>query len=452
MPKNPVILIHGYSDEGESFKTWKDVLAENGYDLTSLHTCSYRTLTNEVTIKDIAEAFDRALRLNAGLKPDEPFDAIVHSTGMLVIRAWLTTYPERKKRLKRLIGIAPASFGSPLAHKGRSWLGAIFKGDKNVGPDFLEAGDRVLEGLELASPYTWDLAHKDILSKDVIYGPSGDTPFVFTFCGTKDYGGIKGWITNKPGTDGTVRWAGCALNTRKIKLDFTLDPVKHPERFSFDNWQSDERSNLGNEVILLDGMNHNTILVEPSGELKQLVLKALTIEDNAGYKAWHKEAQAEAASAKRELDAWQQFVVHCTDERGDPVSDYNIQLYRVNSDDGDWEPIEMDVHAFTFDKSYRNFHLNLTKLGLDNLKKLRMEFMASSGSDLVGYMEYLDKAEIENPHVGVNRVIELDLTKLVSEADIKFFYPFTTTLIEVRLNREPLPPLKQNKVAWFLQD
>jgi hypothetical protein len=31
MTKNPVVLVHGYSDQGESFKPWKKVLVDNGY-------------------------------------------------------------------------------------------------------------------------------------------------------------------------------------------------------------------------------------------------------------------------------------------------------------------------------------------------------------------------------------------------------------------------------------
>ncbi len=132
MTRNPVVLIHGYSAEGKSFDKWVEALLNRGYDIKHIHIWSYRTLTNEVTIKDIAEGFDRALRIREGLDSDQPFDAIVHSTGILVIRAWLTTYRERRDRLKHLIGLAPASFGSPLASKGRGWLAAIFKGNREI--------------------------------------------------------------------------------------------------------------------------------------------------------------------------------------------------------------------------------------------------------------------------------------------------------------------------------
>ena len=225
MARNPLVLIHGYSDEGASFRAWERILEERGYDVAMIHACTYRSLTNEVTIKDIAEGFDRALRIRSGLDADEPFDAIVHSTGMLVIRAWLTVYAGRRDRLKHLIGLAPATFGSPLAHKGRSWLGALFKGNRHLGPDFLEAGDKILDGLELGSRYTWDLAHLDLLGDETFYGPTRRTPYVFIFCGNQSYGGLR-QLFDEPGTDGTVRWASCPLNTRKIVLDLTRDPER----------------------------------------------------------------------------------------------------------------------------------------------------------------------------------------------------------------------------------
>src|SRR5436190_24318974 len=185
MARNPIVLVHGYSDEGASFKVWERILAARGYDVAMIHACSYRSLTNEVTIKDIAEGLDRALSIRTGLTVDEPFDAIVHSTGMLVIRAWLTAYAGRRDRLKHLIGLAPATFGSPLAHKGRSWLGALVKGNKSWGPDFLEAGDQVLRDLELASAFTRELAERDLAGPEPVYGDGPDTPYPFVFVGTE---------------------------------------------------------------------------------------------------------------------------------------------------------------------------------------------------------------------------------------------------------------------------
>ena len=59
MPRRPVVLIHGYSDRGESFLKWRDALVAAGYDAHDIPVCSCQTLTNEISVKDIAEGFDR---------------------------------------------------------------------------------------------------------------------------------------------------------------------------------------------------------------------------------------------------------------------------------------------------------------------------------------------------------------------------------------------------------
>jgi pimeloyl-ACP methyl ester carboxylesterase len=385
MARHPLVLIHGYSDQGESFHAWENALEARGYDVTTIHTCTYRTLTNEVTIKDIAEGFDRALRIRTGLNAEEPFDAIVHSTGMLVIRAWLTNYGNggRRRRLKRLIGLAPATFGSPLAHKGRSWLGSIFKGNRETGPDFLESGDRVLDGLELGSRFTWDLAHLDLIGAEPFYGPDSSTPYVFILCGTQSYGGLRR-LVNEPGTDGTVRWAGCPLNTRKVVLDLTRDPTR-PEahnRIMVADW-----TNINMPLILVAGMNHGTILSAPTPELIEMVHAALQVENEADFNAWNTSALARTRTARQAVEQWQQFVMHATDERGDPIRDFYIELF-TRDERGrpqELEGLEMDVHAYSADPSFRCFHVNLSALQQQALANLWMRAIASSGSQLVGY-------------------------------------------------------------------
>src|ERR1700722_2891155 len=191
---NRTLLIHGYSASGLEFQAWKDALANSGIDVATIEIGNYISLNNEITIKDLGEGFDRALRLtkwSAGSKDDSwTFDAIVHSTGMLVIRQWLTSDPfgrndprSRVRRLKHLVGLAPATFGSPQGKQGRSWLGALVKGNRALGPDFMNAGDMVLDGLELGSRYTWDLALRDMLGARPMYESGPGTPYVAVFIG-----------------------------------------------------------------------------------------------------------------------------------------------------------------------------------------------------------------------------------------------------------------------------
>ena len=112
----PLVLIHGYSAEGTAFGALHAALQKKGINPTDISVCNYVSLNNEITIKDIAEGLDRAFRKHQVLlNEDQEFDAIVHSTGMLVLRSWLTNYGaavganRRLARLKHLIGLAPAT-------------------------------------------------------------------------------------------------------------------------------------------------------------------------------------------------------------------------------------------------------------------------------------------------------------------------------------------------------
>jgi hypothetical protein len=423
-------------------------LEARGYDVTAIHTANYRTLTNEVTLRDVAEGFDRALRARAGLDNDEPFDALVHSTGMLVVRAWLAAYGHRRGRLKHLIGLAPASFGSPLAHKGRSWLGALFKGNRTFGPDFLEAGDQILDALELGSRFTWDLAHRDLIARQPgdppFYGPNGDTPYVFIFCGTRGYAGIRG-LVNEPGTDGTVRLAGCPLNTRKLMVDLTKDPAldQRAARFRVEPW-----SNVDIPLVPVPGRNHGTIVSDPGPDLIRMVAEALEVSTREGLLAWNAAHTRGAAAALDEVGRWQQFIVRAVDERGDPITDYNVQLHS-----GRRGPLEdpllfdTDVHTYSGDPSLRCFHVDLRQLDDDRLKSLWVRLTVSSGTQLVGYEGFSDDPGTPEEAAEAAKAGTwegwLDLSGLlrrdVGGDTVRFFYPFTTTLAEVRLNREPLP-------------
>jgi len=427
MPPRPVVLIHGYSDKAKGFDVWRRLLSDKTTKpFFNVRVSEYESLTNEISIKDIAEGFDRALRLQTDLKNDEDFDAIVHSTGMLVIRAWLTTYPTRKDRLKHLVALAPATWGSPLAHKGRSWLGSIFKGSKDPrSPDFLEAGNEVLHGLELGSRFTWDLAHRDLFGPDVYYGPNKRTPYVFVFCGDQPYKGIRE-LVNEPGTDGTVRLAGCSLNSRKAVVDLTERPTVR-SRTEF----GDLKGVSDIPVILIKGLNHSTIMKEPTSDLIKLVRSALTIASEAELDSWVTSATAVSAEATMKKK-WQQFVLRVVDERGDPIPDYNVRLFSGNKE---LTAFTEDVHVYARDKSLRNFHVDVTDFVAKPPKDFRMRIIASTGTQLVGYVGYGgESAAGPTPTVEV----ELDLTRLTT-GETKFFFPFTTTLVEIKLNREPLP-------------
>ncbi len=448
MAKRPIVLIHGYSDRGESFGRWAQVFRENGYAPEDIRTVTYVSLVNDISIKDIAEGFEKILREQAGLNDTQPFDAVVHSTGMLVLRSWLVRYADRNLgRVKHLIGLAPATFGSPLAHKGRSWLGAVFKGNKELSPDFLNTGDQVLSALELGSSFTWELAEKDLVGKTEFYGPDNATPWVFTFCGVKAYGGLRRFV-NAPGTDGTVRLAGCPLNAQKVHVDL-----------------SGERPLLWSGFRHIDcplwpvpDLNHGSILSEPSPLLIQLVLDALEVESKPAYETiWFPAAKQATDPTREKLPQWQQFVIHALDERGDPIRDYHLELSFRPPGGGpfivqDEKDLNFDVHAYTDDPSFRCFQLDVAQLRAQfQGEPLHVQFIADTGSRYVVYRGV--NAETRDPAApGTDALwqarVEIPTSsqedRPEEERDPSFFYPFTTTLVELTLNREVnLPDLEK---------
>lgn len=444
MAKNTVILIHGYGDKGEAFQTWKEKLKARGYQVKVL---GYTSLSDELKIKDIAEGLERALHLPNGLKPNEEFDVIVHSTGMLVIRAWLAAYPEQRHRIKHLIGLAPASFGSPVAHKAQSLVGKVMRGNREWGEDFLESGSQILDALELGSKFTWDLAHRDLLSSEPFYIDNGKPPYVFTFCGTSEYSGLKKFLRQAgAGTDGTVRLAGCSLNTRKIVIDLSKEsPTQN--QINVGAWQNASIV----PIVPIAGLNHAAILKEPSDELIKMVDAALQVSSEYTTKDWYREYyQNQSRSEYEKIANWQQFIVRAVDERGDAIPDYAIEF--LTKDNGELKPIvglDLHTHAYTRDTSLRCFQLNVKPLeaSLDNLW---LRINATSGSRLVQYKGFVSShRETIETWQG-----ELDISQLLNNSENKFIYPLTTTLIELRLNREPSEQGidANSKVCWFLSN
>lgn len=478
----PIVLIHGYSATGLDFTPLCKQLTGAGIRAIDLNIGNYVSLNNEISIKDIAEGFDRALRNNPQLNQEQPFNAIVHSTGMLVIRSWLTNYGaavghnERLKRLKHLIGLAPATWGSPQAHKGRTFIGALVKGDKEPGPDFLNAGDEILDGLELGSRFTWDLAHLDLLGNAPYYGSGPDTPYICVFIGNTPYTGISS-IANDPGTDGTVRWSGCGLNTRKISIDLTRTPIgedgKPVSRVSITPWAG----RVDIPMIPVEGRNHATLISDPDPNMVGQILSFLNVVDADGYEKWLEGAKVKGEPALAKMlvnpgkdaaglqgdvksffghlfnvggdvmDGWQQFVVHARDERGDPVNDYLVDVLRKEGDKwAEFAEMYTDVHAYGADASFRCFHIRLPKGITQSVNPLQIRITASSGTALMAYQGYGSDDDGKTMTATAGPVI----VQVNGLGDATLFYPFTTTLVEIVLNREPSPLDKVSDIFKFL--
>jgi hypothetical protein len=311
------------------------------------------------------------------------------------------------------------------------------------------------------------LTHHDLLGERQFYGRGSDTPYVFVFCGTESYKGIRK-LVNEAGTDGTVRWAGCALNTLKFSVDMTRDTLmtEIPEESRVTATNLAKKGTMAIPFWPIAGKNHGTIVSEPSPELVSLVYKALQVDSQDAYEAWRAEARDETQPAMQQLEAagelWQQFVVHATDERGDPIHDFHLELF-TKRPDGSVNPLDefdFDVHAYGADKSFRCFHVNLARLTEVVAERqgepLWVRIIASSGSALVGYhgvgSEKLRPDLQEMDPEGIWDA-QLELPSVMGDSEVSFFFPFTTTFIELKINRDPMPfGQMANKICEFLPD
>ena len=292
-----VVILHGWSDDSSSFTGLAAFLKRSGFQTVPIFLGDYISLRNDVTIDDVAKRMQDVVAERLALAPDSPgrlgptFHLVVHSTGGLVARRWLSRYyAGRPCPVKNLLMLAPANFGSKLAHMGRSLLGRLVKG-WSTG---LETGDEMLYALELGSPFLWDLAQADLFARQTeapaIYGPDKVRPYVIV--GTHPYDKLVNQLTNEYGSDGTVRVAAANLNARGVTIDFTGGPerVLSPELTPWPRRGSDD---LQFPLAVLPDRDHGSITrPDDPGYSRQeaaqrrlgdLILEALQVRTSAQY-------------------------------------------------------------------------------------------------------------------------------------------------------------------------
>lgn len=143
---------------------------------------------------------------------------------------------------------------------------------------------------------------------------------------------------------------------------------------------------------------------------------------------------------------WQRFVVRVTDERGDSVPDHHTELFtRGPGADRRAVDFDADAHAYRADPGFRCFHVSRGKPLKDRggaVPDLRVRLVASSGSGLVGRYG-IDNNPVRADGTGMDpegaRDAGLPLPGTSGDQGVRLFRPFTTTSVEVALNRDPMP-------------
>jgi hypothetical protein len=207
-------------------------------------------------------------------------------------------------------------------------------------------------------------------------------------------------------------------------------------------------------MIPIRNRNHATLLKDPPAGLVDMVVDALNVSTVEEFDAWKEKANEATGTTRERMKKYQQFVIHVGDERGRSITDWNLDVH-LKPPGGD-PPMKVDVHPYRGDMSYRCFHVAFKDFEDTDLSSLWLRLFLSSGSTLVGYSGYTDFSDETDQEQG-NRPGWwdgwLNVSHLIRQAKYSFFWPFTTTLIEIRINREPLPldRTEPNRVLQFLE-
>lgn len=359
---NPIVILHGWSDNSRSFQRLSQFIRSNIASApVHLYLADWLSMHDDVTYADLAAAMQQAwLALKLPTTP-QSVDLVVHSTGALVARHWFTQYYSATSNpIKRFVQLAPANFGSHLAHKGRSFFGRAVKGWGQLG---FQTGAALLKGLELASEYSRELAKRDLFADESWYGAG--KMLCSIFIGDTGYSGINA-IANEAGSDGTVRICGANLNS--CRLSIALDAQQQPLPDSM-NWQ---RSKGEIAFTVLPTENHSTIVFKgantPNNPLTSaLLLQALTVTD-AEYE---REPESSFLWQQRldELNpvvpqiSRSQLLCALTDQFALPITDYFLEMYRKSGRDQRFEEalyrqFLTDVHVYSQNPAYRAFYFD----------------------------------------------------------------------------------------------
>ena len=453
MSDRPIVILHGWNDISNSFEPLANLLRAklNGRQISVIHLADYLSMEDEIRFDDIVSAMAMAwertgLPTNVG-----SVDAIVHSTGGLVIRDWLQrNYDPNDAPIKHLVMLAPANFGSPLAHKGRSLAGRIWKGliaKKPTGRAF-QTGTHILKGLELASPYTWDLAERDRFGDGgKMYGPGNVLCTVLVGQNAND---ALSTLAKEDGWDGTVRVATANLDCARMSVVVPADPgeddpvvVHQPELSSgLTAFGVLDRHDHGS-IKLTQTNGQSLSYVEQTrknGSLFSDIVTALTVTDRE-FERWRTELSVRNRELRERAErtrnpkkhGYQNTVIRVQDQYGVGVEDFVIEFYEENVDKIQFSikthrNAFRNAHAYSDDRSYRSFYIDQTSLR-QNVDKAN-EFL---GVSISAYPEIDNGAPVGFAPYGQNGRNGFRIRE--SELD-NFFVPNRTLLLALQLTRQ----------------
>lgn len=444
----PLLIIHGWSDEADSFVTLATAIETiSKRTVLSITLGNYVSLDDDVRMKDLVNGLQRAWTQQRLPTSSKSIDVIIHSTGGLIIRDWMATYftaNNLKPPINNLLMLAPANFGSPLAHKGRAIYGRVIKGF-NAKKRF-QTGTYILRALEMASPYSWRLAQRDRFQDNAMSVTGVRTTVIV---GNTGYSGISS-LANELGSDGTVYAATANLNCASIEISFPAGDQR--PRF---NAIRDSRGDTA--FLLLDDFNHSSIAYKDpkhsdNDALLRYIMRALDVTNTENFKQWIQDCDNHTVSVLAAHDSdkdshkhgFQNTVFRVRDDQGFDVEDYVIEFYNDTAK-GDADRLAelfnkeavVKVHAHKDNASYRSFMIDCSALyriieAQDQMLNISISAMPDLNEEcnLVGYRSF-----------GNHDIGQLTL----NAQDVRnFFIPNRTLFIDITLTRQ-----QKDELFWI---
>ncbi|MDP1933117.1 MAG: hypothetical protein Q8L60_16835 [Gammaproteobacteria bacterium] len=444
----PLVVIHGWSDEASSFLPLASAIEQVAHrPVQTLFLGNYVSLDDDVQMKDLVQGLTRAWKREKLPTSPGSVDVIIHSTGGLVVRDWMHseyTAQNLKPPISNLVMLAPANFGSPLAHKGRAVYGRVLKGFNSAKR--FQTGGHILKALEMASPYTWDLAQRDRFDSNALNASGVRTTVIV---GNRGYGGVSS-LANEPGSDGTVYVSTANLNCAHVEIHF-------PAGDRIPRVKSIKTSKGETAFLVMEEFDHSSIALKDDNhkdkaQLLGNIITALSISSAAQFKQWvtHCDEQTTAVLKANESSTddykhgFQNTVFRVMDDHGYHVLDYVIEFYHdVERGFADTlaalfnKKAVSKVHAYGDNAAYRSFMINCTalyKIIKKEKEALRISLSAmpdlSDENTLVGYRSF-----------GNNDIGQVDLKPA---AIPEFFAPNRTLFVDITLTRE-----QKDELFWI---
>ncbi|MCW8826476.1 MAG: hypothetical protein OQK78_08635 [Gammaproteobacteria bacterium] len=219
----PILLIHGYSSEGKE-NTVEEIYGTLPNDLrdmfgddavVELNLSRWISLNDGISLDDVSFAMERALQTEYAELLQSGFHVVIHSTGALVVRNWISLFSPKPSPIKNLIHLAGANFGSGLAHIGRGQLarwGRLIFGDTGRGM-------KVLNELEFGAWKTLNMHLEFLLPGNDMYDDFKVQEFCMNGSQTLSYlRPIPIRYVKEDSADNTVRTSACNLNFNYIQV------------------------------------------------------------------------------------------------------------------------------------------------------------------------------------------------------------------------------------------